>query len=133
MADPPFVQEGRLIDDRHAGVHRADGLGGGGLETGAGGGVDGDRRNAFGSVAGEHVVLMRDPAPHELVDEGIDPFGSRDLAPRRRALEVGEVVARSKADEVARAADQLTVEIAHSRSIDHGWDTPRSWRAGRPW
>ena len=113
VALPSVVEEGGLVDHRDSGAHRFDRVGGCAFESGARAGVDGDRLHVGRVVTREDVAFVRVAAAGEEVDEGIVAPRAVDLAPHGRELEVGQVPAGREADQVGRAADQLTVEVSH--------------------
>ncbi len=116
MAAPVVVEEGGLVDDVGAGLHGDEGLGLGVGERGDGvvGVLDLDDVQAFVAVAGELLLLVLAAAAGEDVEHGVVLLGALTFAAEDRELELGEVLARGVAGEVARAQrERAVVEKVH--------------------
>ena len=128
MAAPAAVEERGLVDHVGAGPHRGEGLGLGGGELGDGVAGHGDLDDglALGDQPFDVLGLVLLTAGGEHVEHGVVALGAVAFAAGGRQLELGEVLARGEAGEVARAERERSIV-----EKVHGCPTPPGTRARR--
>ncbi len=117
VAAPAAVEERGLVDDVGTGPHGGEGLGLGGGERGDGvaGHGDLDDGPALGDQPFDVLGLVLAAAARQHVEHGVVTLRAVALAAGGGQLELGEVLARGEAGEVARAErERSVIEKVHA-------------------
>ena len=122
VAEPAAVEERGLVHELGAGPQGGLGVGRGPAQAGERAVVAGDLDH-LSALAPEPVevgVLVLDAARAHHLELGVVPLGPGHQPSGRGQLELGEVLAREVAGEVARAQDDLAVDQLHEPEYGQG-------------
>ena len=131
VAEATSVEEHRLVDDVGPGAHRRQSLVAPADAALLVGQIlvplDLDDREPVAVKGLQEALLVLHAPPGDAVQDRVRANGPRELAPRRRALEVSEVRTLEVRDEVCRGVHETPVDSLHGPMLyGHGAGNARS-------